>query len=441
MFEDSFRSLCEAAANNEVFRSEYTAKNKTAVFTMLRRIIKLEIVFRRASLGGINNILYCRVYPNKTEDVFYFLPEVFVELGIDEYRSTFFSMIENEQRLKVCFDALWSIVSEHISRIEEAAANGLLPTRRDVAEDDYAERKLMFSEYPQKAREQFVLLTYTKGNAYSALLKGDTRKAIKLLEKSRLKGRSLEYQNRLCEYLKSHGDYKPMPDACNALRDDAFAERKALPVSIGIYTSITAILSIVFFAAKLIFDYFFSKGTIAVYGAPWYFCIILAALPAMFGAIFFRKGLMKLLYPKRAKSMIERDEMKNSKSVNTLAGCAFIAASAFAVFAFTMICLPAVRVYDDRFDTADEENIYEREEFLFSDIDVIYRISARYNDYGDRIERGSYVITTRDGRRFDLDSGLSEKQTREELLPMLEGYSIPIIELDSDRELPWKKES
>ena len=323
-----------------------------------------------------------------------------------------------------------------MSTIEETAANGLLPTRRDVAEDDYAERKLTFSEYPQKAREQFVLLTYTKGNAYSALLKGDTRKAIKLLEKSRLKGRSLEYQNRLCEYLKSHGDYKPMPDACNALRDDAFAERKALPVSIGIYTSITAILSIVFFAAKLIFDCFFSKGTIAVYGAPWYFCIILAALPAMFGAIFFRKGLMKLLYPKRAKSMIERDEMKNSKSVNTLAGCAFIAASAFAVFAFTMICLPAVRVYDDRFDTADEENIFEREEFLFSDIDVIYRISARYNDYGDRIERGSYVITTRDGRRFDLDSGLSEKQTREELLPMLEGYSIPIIELDSDRELP-----
>ena len=120
MFEDSFRSLCEAAANNEVFRSEYTAKNKTAVFTMLRRIIKLEIVFRRASLGGINNILYCRVYPNKTEDVFYFLPEVFVELGIDEYRSTFFSMIENEQRLKVRFDALWNIVSEHISRIVDA---------------------------------------------------------------------------------------------------------------------------------------------------------------------------------------------------------------------------------------------------------------------------------------------------------------------------------
>ena len=111
MFKEKFRSLCEEAAGKiENFGTEFSEEKKLAVFSIYLRLIKLELVFKRHSLGEVKNVLFCRLYPNKAEEVYYFFPEIFVELNIDEYRSTFFSMIENEERLENCFGALFSMI-------------------------------------------------------------------------------------------------------------------------------------------------------------------------------------------------------------------------------------------------------------------------------------------------------------------------------------------
>lgn len=437
MFEDAFRALCEETARKtDDLGTEFRADKKFAVFTLYRRLIKLELVFKRNSLGNVDNVLYCRVYPNKITDVFYLLPEVFVELDIDEYRAVFFSMIENEERLKACFLQLWSIIEEHLPAIEAGAGKGLLPWERKLEEGDHLERRLIFDSASPMAREPFVILDYTKGNVYSALLSGNRKKAIETIEKYRAKGKTLEYQNRLCDHLKEAGEeFSLMPDECNALRDANLAEKKSLPVYIGMFLAAFIAVSAVLLAAKLIFDLFFARGTVAVFGAPWYSCFLLAVLPALFGAVAYRKQLMKLLFPKRAERMIERDEVVNGKGVNKLAAIFLAAVIGFTIGAFIMICLPAVRVYSDKLDTASDESVFKREEYRFSDIAEICHISARYNVYGERIERPSYVLVMKDGRKLDLDGNTSEKRTEEELLPLLSEYSIPITELDSDRDL------
>ena len=437
MFDKCFRELCEsAAAKEETFGTEFTSNNKFAVFTMFRRIIKLELVFKKKSFGNVNNVLYCRIYPNKITELFYLLPEVFVELDIADFRSTFFSMIENEARLEACFRQLWCIIKEHLPMIEEAAGNGLLPWAREVTDDDYLEHKQLFGTNNPSSREPFVILDYTKGNVYRALLNGNYAKAVRLIEKNAPKGMTLEYQNRLCGYLEEHGaGFLPMPPECNAVRDDDSAEKKEFPVYVGVFITVFLSFSAFFFAAKLIFDLFFKSGTVTVFGAPWYFCFILGALPSLFGAIAFRKPLMKLLFPKRSKALIERDEAKNGKGVNVLADVTFFLAAGFALFVFIMVVFPALRVYEDRLDAASNESIFRRDEYLFSEIDGICHISARYNDYGDRVERPSYVIIMKDGRSLDLDISMSDKQAEEILFPLLKDYSIPMTELDSDREL------
>ena len=436
MLEDIFRGLCEEAADKkENYGSEFSADGKLAVFAVYRRMIKLELVFKRRSWGEVNNVLYCRVYPNKINGLFYLLPEVFVELDIPEYRSVFFSMIENEARLRACFAQLMSIIEEHLPAIEAAADEGRLPWAYEATDDDYPELRMVFSDSAD-FREPFVILDYTKGNVYRAILNGNYKKAVEVIERYRRKGRTLEYQNRLCDHIKENGaGFSPMPEECNAVRDDDAAEKKAFPFYAGVYLTSFLTLSAVFFAAKLVFDLFFSRGTVAVYGAPWYFCFVLGALPSLFGAVLFRKQLVKLLFPKRAKRMTERDEVRNGKGVDRIAGAAFAAAAGFAIFAFIMTALPAVRVFPDRLDYPSEDDLFRREEYLFSEIGEICHISSRWNSMGERIGRPSYVIIMKDGRRLDLDASLSDRQAEEELLPLLKDYSIPITELDSDREL------
>jgi hypothetical protein len=437
MFEEAFRALCEeAAGKTDNLGTEFRADKKFAVFTLYRRLIKLELVFKRHSLGNVDNVLCCRVYPNKITEVFYLLPEVFVELDIDEYRAVFFPMIENEARLAACFSQLWSILSEHLPAIEKGARDGLLPWERKLEEGDFLERRLIFDSASPTSREPFVILDYTKGNVYGALLTGKRKKAIETIEKYRVKGKTLEYQNRLCDHLKEAGDaFSLMPDECNALRDAKLAEKKSVPVYIGMFLAVYAAVFAVILAAKLVFDLFFERGTVAVFGAPWYFCLLLAVLPAFIGTVVFRKGLMRLLFPKRAPGMIERDEVVNNKGTNKLAAIFFAAVIGFTIGAFIMICLPAVRVYSDRLDAVSDGSVFIREDYRFSDIAEICHISARYNDYGDRIERPSYVLVMKDGRRLDLDGSTSDRRAEEELLPLLSEYSIPITELDSDRDL------
>ncbi|MBO4562188.1 MAG: hypothetical protein J5772_01095 [Clostridia bacterium] len=439
MFEERFRGLCEsAAADAAALGTAFVSDRKFAEFTMLLRYIKLELVFKRNSLGQVNNVLYCRIYPNKNTEVFYFLPEIFVELDIPEFRSTFFAQIENEQRLEACFAALWGIIKQYLPEIEEAAAAGRLPWEREVGPDDYLERRLIFPEFPAISREPFVISDYTKGPVNRALLAGDTQKAIKLIEKLRAKGKTLEYQNRLSDHLKARGgDFLPMPDECNAVIKEEKADKKALPVAFGTVLIVFAALSALFLIAKLIFDRIFFAGTETYFAAPWYACFLLAATPAIFGAVLLRKKLIKLLCPKRAKAMIERDIVKNGKLTDKLAGLGFAAAAGFAIGVFIMITLPSARVYQDRIDTAGDENVFRRETYMFDEIEEICHISSRYNVYGDRIRRSSYVLVMKDGRLLDLDgTAPSDAAVEEKLMPLLEKYSLPVRELDSDRDLP-----
>ncbi len=437
MFKEKFRSLCEEAAGKiENFGTEFSEEKKHAVFSIYLRLVKLELVFKRHSLGDVKNVLFCRFYPDKSAEAYYFFPEIFVELDIAEFRSTFFSMIENEERLENCFGALWSMIAQYIPIIEQAASEDRLPLERKVDAADpneYLERKSAFPANPHYSREPFVILDYTRGAANRALLNGKTGKAIKLLEKWRAKGKTLEYQNRLCDYLKTHGEFSPMSESCNALKADDEAGKSAFWIYALLLVAVFAALAAVFIAAKLVFDLVHTRGTVAAFDAPWYYSVLLAVFPALPGMIVFRKPLVKLLFKKHANKLIERDELRYGSGENKFFRSIFIAFTVFSVFMFVMLFSQTVRVYEDRLDAPSEGNPLVRTEYRFSEIKEVCHIGARHNNYGERVERSSCVVVMNDGRRLDLDGYASEKQTEEELLKLLGG--IIVRECDSDREI------
>ena len=95
-----------------------------------------------------------------------------------------------------------------------------------------------------------------------------------------------------------------------------------------------------------------------------------------------------------------------------------------------------MRVYEDRFDYVKPGSLFGREEYRFDEVEKVYRISARYNFNGERIERASYVAAMKDGRLFDFDGSADIETTEKVLLPMLKTLDIPVISVDSERDIP-----
>ena len=158
----------------------------------------------------------------------------------------------------------------------------------------------------------------------------------------------------------------------------------------------------------------------------------------MFGTIALRRPLVRRISGKYGPALDRLDRVKNGWGTQALAAAAFTVSLVVTVMMFVRLYGETVRIYEDRLDYAAADSVLRREEIDFAEIEAVCHVSARYNVYGDRLERGSYVIVTEDGRRFDLDGSASEAQCEEILLPLLEPYRIPVTELDTIRDLDAK---
>ena len=440
MFETEFRALCRNCKcfqeDGKSFGTDLETRGKDTVFTVFRRIVKLEVILNPSAAGMVKNTLYCRVYPNKNLELYYLLPELFALLNIDEYASCFFSGIESAERLECCFHQLTRLTEHYLGLFEQAAEEGKLPLRREEAASDAQEFRLIFGAAPQ-LRDRFYILRYTQGPAHKALLLGKGKKAIRALEKLRRKKDGLFlYEERLYAYLKGgETDFSPMPESCNTVKEAELLKKKAFPIYAAAFALLLAGFSALFLLLSELFLAVFTRDCVARFDAGWGSAILLGGLPALFGLFLLRRRLIPLLSRKYGARINRFDRAENGRGVDILAKLAFLAALVFSLYGAVQIYGYTVRVYEDRFDAAKADSVLTREEYRYEDILQICRVQARYNPYGDRIERSSYLIVMQDGRRFDFDGSASEAECESVLLPLLEPYQIPLAELDSEREL------
>lgn len=436
-FEDRFLGLCRGYAEQpQTLGTEQQRVRRGVSFAILRRVIRLELLLVRASFGEVRNLLYCRIYPCKTVDFYYLLPELFVGLEIDEYRSCFFTEIESEDRLERCFLQLTRLLDRHLPAIEAAAAQGQIPLEPKPTDRQMPEERMRAVD-DGGIRDGLVSYSYSLAPAYRALLCGQRSKAVRLLERARRKGRSFRYQDRLCAYLKRCGeDFLPMPEDCNAVLAEQRIRRRAIPVYLASFAVLYAAFTLLFWGLGCLFLGLFTRGCAAYFSVSWEAAPLLAGLPAMFGGFALRKKLATLVSKKHDREINRLDRLKNSRGLDVFTALVFAAAIAASLFFFAQIYGCTVRIYPDRLDYAAEESVLRRQELRFDEIREICHVSARYNVYGDRIERSSYVIVAKDGRRFDLNGSASEQQCERILFPLLAEWKIPFTEADTARELP-----
>lgn len=446
--KECFIKECQKWENkDDVLYAEFETEKWACVFSLYFRMIKIQFVYcwKWENLAP-PSVLYCRIFPNKNIPVYLHFPELFVYLGVDEFRACYFPYIETTKRMEDCFEVLSGIVKDYLQRTEELCADGndirileyqinhnffgeeeITDEHRNPLEEEDMEVAVLF----QTMFENLMVARHTNLDAYDAYIKGDWKESLGIYKKIEKRGVS-EYEKRLCLFMlnEQNQGFKPMPDECMAVSDyNRKFNDKIEWKGIGLaYVPTAIILCLIIIVINL----FFSFGTIYYSEIPLWYAMIAALPTAIFGYHAFKRNILKLLNKEKIQEGMEFYELTdNHPWIDRLAkALCVISILGFIVFAVNLSEM-SLRCYDDYVLYYSEEESVEG--FNYEEVNIIYYINARYNEDGDRIERPSYVLELEDGEQIDLDSCLSRKEQEKVLHDLFS--SVKIIELDSDKEL------
>ena len=217
---------------------------------------------------------------------------------------------------------------------------------------------------------------------------------------------------------------------CYALRDckkntGFLADIKGMLLLFGAF-------SLVFCLLILLLHSIHAQGTRYFFGMEWWFGFILAGLPAVLGYTSFQSRIQEILNRKRPGTAdfykVAQEPSRIYKIAKWIVIIVLIAELGLCVW----LSGENTRYYDTYGVSYNMREEYVR--FDYKDVEEIFRIDARYNVYGDRIERPSYVLLLKDGSKIDLDGNGSLEKQYEIVSALFE--RIRITELDSDRDLP-----
>lgn len=457
--KEQFFKLCEKyAKQNDALNTEEFENKYVWTYTVSFRILRVDFVFvRKGSFLIPKGTMFCRVYLKKSSEVFFLLSDILTTFFENDFRATFFYKVD-AGRIEACFGILTGILDEYLPRIEkevleyqdEFIYSQLFDEYRRIfnlkAEDldfslvdDRQDENFYKFLYFQDSREDYILSRFANSYEYQLFIEGDTAKALKEYEKCKQQD-LCDYEKKLIEFLKTPiaENFEPMPQECFKIKKtrslyilDTNDSKKFFIYSLVAYVPCAAFFCLVCAVLTAIIQ----RGTLFAFSAGWYFGLLSAGLCAIFGGIAFRKTIAKLVEGKKAKQSIELDEMVNSKGVNIFANIVFVISAIFGLAMSIFIPSESVLFYEDRFKYC-EETPYVFEECYYSEIDSVYHIDARYNDFGDRIDLSSYVVIMKNGKQIDFYGYTTDKNAEKTAIPLFKEKNIKIVFVDSDRNLP-----
>ena len=397
------------------------------------------------------NTLYCVVYLNKNSEIYYHLPDLIPFFENKDFRCTYFSVVENTERMEACFTALTAVIDENFSEIEnlaledrvvQSALFNLYRRFYSLKETDLDFEKALTADgfdrdfflHLQKKRDRVMLIRFTTAGGYTKLLQGKKKKAIKFYEKWDEKGILFEYEKDLLEFLKS-GDSESFafaPDECNSSADIARFNSPLTGIKAGLV--LLAVFALVFCSAFALYNYVVGKDAVFTIASPVY----LGFLPAVLCTIFATIAFYGYIPDKNFKAGKKQEMYKavNTKATRIAATVAFAVVFAVSVFFSAMMVSCDVRFCEEGLSFTTGEFSVKHEEHKYSEIDGVYYISARYNYLDERIERPSYLILFSDKKVLDLDGYTSVEFSEEKVLPFLEEKGFSVTRVDSDKDLP-----
>lgn len=441
-----FLGLCnELKCRHDVLYTEVMENKKDCVFTMYLRAIRVELVYcwKWEALAP-PSVLYCRIYLSKNEDLFLHLPELIAFLGAEDYRACYFPYIENTTRMACCFRALMAVLEDYIPHAEKIAQSGqaepLMKTwfERDFFNSEKENAMELSYDAPEErqfmagmnyAFESLMVSRHTEFGPYGAFLLGDWDNALKKYRKQEKRGLSA-YERGLCrfmEYPENRG-FAPMPAECFAMPAYKAFKRpgKDLLGMAITWLACAAVLCGITAAVNAVV----ARGTVYCFGMPVWCAAVFAGLPGVFGYMAFGQYIWGWIQRKKDSDFYSM--LDNHPAINKLGVVLFTVCVVVSLLACIGLPQFNARFYDTYAVCSWEEPGDLR--FAYDQVAAVYYIRGRYNEYGDLVKRGSYVLVLSDGTCVDLD-GQAGKKDQRVLVEDLFG-DLDVIEVASDRDLP-----
>ena len=445
---------CFASQINALSYSEHREK-RAFIFTIITNLSKIEFVYiGKASIICAPSTMFVRIYPLKTRKIPFHLYEF---MDDEDFRCTYFSCIESEQRMNLCFDTLSHILLEYLPKIEALVRDresftafvdkkyNTVKRFMNIEDKDIPEEEECAENYWQyyfSHFERFVQLArFTRFEGYGFFLEGRLDKAKVSYEKLRNKAEPLDFEERLNYFIQTPEaeNYIAIVPACAAVLDvKKFAGNHSQILNLLKAGGLLYIcFLILFIAICLTIGIIRARGT-EYYSFRWYVMApLLAALPALFGSMSLRRVIMKIVNRKSWKRELDFDDILNSRAVSKMANVAFGIVFAVCLFGSVVFSFASPKFYDTYmiYDDGQKFPLLNPVLYKYDNIDTVYHIAGRYNEFGDYIDRGSYVICFNDGSTIDFDVVISENETEKFVLPILENYIGEVTELNSDRNI------
>ena len=448
--EKVFLTRCEEYAKKlNALGTKTTSEKKTTFFSIILPSIKIQLIYsKKRSAFDLPSTIFARVYLNKNTNHFYHIPELLAFLGIDDYRACYFPYIESEERMDYCFDALTEVLDSHIADFEKIVTTFRHEEMRryqfecikgmySLKEEDYNEPDI-YIKMLEMGESMTFLHRQTIFDAYYNLCCGNREEAIKKYEKLLSKNLLFDYEKRLLEYIKNpeNADFKPITDECFSYKD---AKPYIMGSNIFSFKSLLFALGVtlpVFLIAPFIVEKVMSGGAIAHYGAPWWVNVLFGIVAAVTVTMGFADNINKLVGDEKVKTRVKYRQILESKLSKDITEVIFRSFSAILFVFVIVLSLFTTSVYDTYIKTPNDDNPFTSTQIHYEDIEKIYYMDARYNIYGDRIDRPSYVFILKDGTIFDFDMVNTAEETERDILPLLEKYDLEIIKVDNHKEIP-----
>ncbi len=450
--EKAFIKNCEEYAKSiGAFGTKKSANKKATFYSVTLAMIKLQFVyFKKNSSLGLPSTLFVRVYLNKNNNFYYHIPDLLSFMEIDDFRTCYFPYIENEERMVCCFKALTDILNTHLDLFQQIASDFRGEEMRKyqfesvkgnwgLKDEDYIN-----IEFYEKAQEIFemseYLHRYSDFSPYYELCCGNREKAVKKYEKLISKNKAYPYEKRLLAYIKKpeNADFKPVSEECFAYKNAKKYIFNPTDTTLKGYFLSFIIALLVYVGTNILISVITCAGAIASFGVLGNMCLafLMVPLATFFIAVGFADGLNKIT---KDKKHTERNDYKGILETKKEKNFGQIVTRSLSVIMFlALICFSfwTTRAYDTYILASNSVNCFKPIRIEYQDIEKIYHMEARYNVYGDRIERPSYVLKTKDGMLFDFDSITTAKETEEKFLPIIKEYKIEMINVDSHNDIP-----
>lgn len=416
-------------------------------------LIKIEFRYvKKESVLEVPSSLYCVIHLHKNSELHYHLVDILPYLKEKNLNRCYFTAIENTGRLETAFEELTTIIDGTITEIEELAADDseikaklfdsykafykLKETDLDFSKaENPREADHDFLIRLQKNRDKLLLMRFSTASGYGDLLKGNTKKAVRYYKKQNAKGCLFEYEKLLLEMLTSDKNNQLDIVSEKANSQELYNNLGRFSSYIKAFLAVYIPTAIIFCVLFALYNHVVSRDTLFVFGVPWFAGVLPAGLCSIFGAISFFAYM-----PNKKISTAQRKEIIKiavPKWVRAFTPVVFGASVAVSIFFAVILMSTNLRFYEDRISCTRGDFITKHYSYSYDEIDSVYYISARYNPYGERLERASYVILLTDKTVIDFDGYTSIEQTEEKAIPLLESKGFKAVKVDSDLDLPW----